>query len=214
MESIPHPNDASDEIWLWSASWSLRYLCLKMWTDGRTDERMPTRLPSYKLTLSLWLWWAKNHKIAFSYVTSGIIWKINMQELWFLCMTRRLNVLYKGMIFCWNTSKGYQVIERTRNSIANDQREITPKYPKQTYGSCAWHIVSLCSRSVWSFNQIALTVFNLQSGQKIAFSYVTRGTIWKINIQELWFLCMTCRLNVLYKCMKFCWTISNSYQVI
>ena len=36
-----------------------------------------------------------------------------------------------------NTSNGYQVIERTRNSIANDQREITPKYSKQRYCSCA-----------------------------------------------------------------------------
>ena len=51
-------------------------------------------------------------------------------------------------------------------SFANDQRETTPKYPKRSYGSCAWHIVSLCSRSAWSFNQIALTVFNLQSGPK------------------------------------------------
>ena len=48
-----------------------------------------------------------------------------MQELWFLCMTCRLNVLYKGM-----KSNAYQVIERTRNSIANDQREITPKISK------------------------------------------------------------------------------------
>ena len=50
-----------------------------------------------------------------------------MKELWFLYMTRRLNVLYKSMKFRWNTSKGYRVIERARNSIANDQREITPK---------------------------------------------------------------------------------------
>ena len=35
----------------------------------------------------------KNHKIAFSYVIRGIIWKIYMQELWFLCMTHCLNVL-------------------------------------------------------------------------------------------------------------------------
>ena len=35
----------------------------------------------------------KNHEIAFSYVTRGIILKINMQDLWFLCMTCRLNVL-------------------------------------------------------------------------------------------------------------------------
>ena len=59
MESIPHPNDASDEIWLRSASWSQRYSCLKVWTDGRMYVRTPTRLPSYKLTLSLRLWWAK-----------------------------------------------------------------------------------------------------------------------------------------------------------
>ena len=31
---------------------------------------------------------------------------------------------------------GYQVIEGTRNIIANDQREITPKHPKQSYRSC------------------------------------------------------------------------------
>ena len=37
MESIPHPNDASDEIWLGSAGWSQRYSCLKVWTDWRTD---------------------------------------------------------------------------------------------------------------------------------------------------------------------------------
>ena len=37
-----------------------------------------------------------------------------MQELWFLCMTRRLNVLYKCMKFHGNICNGYQVIERTR----------------------------------------------------------------------------------------------------
>ena len=85
---------------------------------------------------------------------------------------------------------------------------------KQSYGSCAWHIVSLCCRSVWRFDQIVLTVFNLQSGQKIAFSYITRGIIWKTNMQELWFMCMTCRLKVLYKCMKFRFNTSYCYQVI
>ena len=34
-------------------------------------------------------------------------------------------------------SNSYQAIERTRNSNANDQREITKQYPKQSYGSCA-----------------------------------------------------------------------------
>ena len=88
--------------------------------------------------------------------------KIYMLELWFLCMTCHLNVLYKCMKFRWNTSNGYQVIERTQNSIANDQREIIPK----------------------------------------------------ISNAELWFLCMTRPLNVLYKCMKFRWNISNGYQDI
>ena len=46
-------------------------------------------------------------------------------------------------------------------------------------------------------------MFNLQSRHKIAFSNVTREIIGKMNMQELWFFCMTCRLNVLYKGMKF-----------
>ena len=101
----------------------------------------------------------KNHKIAFSCVTKGIIWKIYMQELWFLCMTHCLNVLYKCMKLRWNIFDGYLVIKQTRNSIANDQRVITPKISKA----------------------------------------------------EFWFSCMTCRLNVPHKCMKFRWNISNGF---
>ena len=66
-----------------------------------------------------------------------------MQELWFLRMARRLDMFYKCMIFF---EIPLTVIERTQNSIANDQMEITLKYPKQSYGSFARHIVSLCSR--------------------------------------------------------------------
>ena len=33
-------------------------------------------------------------------------------------------------------------------------------------------------------------------------------------MQELWFLCMICRLKVLYKCMKFRFHTSYCYQVI
>ena len=63
-----------------------------------------------------------------------------MQELWFLCMTRRLNVLYECMKFCSNTAYGYQVIEQTRNSIANDQREITPKiFKAELWFLCMTH---------------------------------------------------------------------------
>ena len=117
-------------------------------------------------------------KIAISYVTRGIIWRINMQELWFCAW----HVVWMCFTNIWrfveiSPTNGYQVIEGTRNSIANDQREITSKHPKQSYRSCTWRIVSLCSRSVWSFNQIVLTVFNLQSGQN-ALIYVTSGIIW------------------------------------
>ena len=48
-----------------------------------------------------------------------------MQEFKLLCMIRRLNVLYKCMNISCNTSNGNQVIEWTRNSIANEQRKIS-----------------------------------------------------------------------------------------
>ena len=50
MQPFPHPNDASDKIWLQSACWSRRYSCLKVWTHGRTAARTPAWAPSYKLT--------------------------------------------------------------------------------------------------------------------------------------------------------------------
>ena len=56
--------------------------------------------------------------------------KISKAELWFLCMTHRLIVLYNCMQFHLNSFNGCQLTERTRNSIANDQREITPKISK------------------------------------------------------------------------------------
>ena len=46
-------------------------------------------------------------------------------------------VINNCMKFHLNNFNGYQLTERTRNCIANDQREITQKYPKQSYGSCA-----------------------------------------------------------------------------
>ena len=47
-------------------------------------------------------------------------------ELWFLCMTHRLIVLYNYMKFHFYSFNGCQLTELTRNSIANDQRGITP----------------------------------------------------------------------------------------
>ena len=87
--------------------------------------------------------------------------KIYKAELWFLCMTHCLIVLYNCVKFHLNSFNGCQITERTRNSIANDQREITPKIYKA----------------------------------------------------ELWFLCMTHCLIVRYKCMKFQPNSFNSVQL-
>ena len=53
--------------------------------------------------------------------------KISKAELWFLCMTHRLIVLYNCMKLHLYNFIGCQLTERTRNSIATDQREITLK---------------------------------------------------------------------------------------
>ena len=77
------------------------------------------------------------HEIALQYNQREITPKLSKAELWFLCMTHCLIVLYNCMKFHLNYFIGCQLTERTRNCIANDQREITPKNPKQSYGSCA-----------------------------------------------------------------------------
>ena len=91
------------------------------------------------------------HEIALQYNRREITPKISKAELWFLGMTLRLIVLYNSMKFHFYSFNGCKLTERTPNSIANDQRGITPKISKA----------------------------------------------------ELWFLCMTHRLIVLYNCMKF-----------
>ena len=91
------------------------------------------------------------HEIALQYNQREITPKISKAELWFLCMTHRLIVIYNCMKFHFYSINGCQLTERTRTSIANDQRKITPKIFKA----------------------------------------------------ELWFLCMTHRLIVLYNSMKF-----------
>ena len=104
------------------------------------------------------------------------------------------------MKFYLNSFNGCQVTERTRNSIANDQREITPKVSKaELWFLCMTHCLIVRYKGM-KFHQIALTVFNLRSGHEIAFTNITKGIIGQIYMQELWFL--RC-LNVLYKCMKF-----------
>ena len=58
--------------------------------------------------------------------------KVSKTELWFLCTTHRRIVLYNCMKFHLNicSFNGCKLTERTRNSIANDQKDITPKTSK------------------------------------------------------------------------------------
>ena len=66
--------------------------------------------------------------------------KISKAELWFLCMTHHLIVLYNCVKFHLNNFNGCQLTERTRKSIANDRREITPKISKaELWSLCMTH---------------------------------------------------------------------------
>ena len=153
--------------------------------------KYPRRLSNYIL------WWTDPRTDARG--------ETKVQELWFLCMTRRLNVLYKSMKICWNTSNGYPVIEWTRNSIVNDQRKITPKISKaELWFLCKTRCLNLlykCMRFRWitshGYQVIERTRNSIANDQ--------REIRPKISKAELWLLCMTRRLNVLYKHMKFRW---------
>ena len=88
--------------------------------------------------------------------------KISKAELWFLCMRHRLIVLYNCMKFHFNSFNGCQVTERTRNSIANDQREITPKISKaELWFLCMTHCLIVRYKCMKfqpnSFNSVQLT---------------------------------------------------------
>ena len=62
--------------------------------------------------------------------------------------------------------------ERTRNSISNDQREITPKISKaELWFLCMTHRLIVLYNCM-KFHLIALMVVNLQSGHKIALQMI------------------------------------------
>ena len=139
--------------------------------------------------------------------------KIYKAELWFLCMTHRLIVLYDCMKFHLNSFNGCQLTERTGNGIANDQREITPKiYKAELWFLCMTHCLIVlydCMKfHLNSFNGCQLTE---RTGNSIANDQ--REITPKISKAELWFLSMTHRLIVLYTCMKFHFNSFNGCQV-
>ena len=125
--------------------------------------------------------------------------KISKAELWFLCMTHRLIVLYDCMKFHLNNFNGCQLTERTQNCIANNQREITPKISKaELWFLCMTHHLIMLYNCMkfhfYSFNGCQLTERTQNS-----IANDQREITPKISKAELWFLCMTRRLNVLYK---------------
>ena len=100
------------------------------------------------------------------------------------------------MKFHFNSFNGCQVTERTRNSIANDQREITPKISKaELWFLCMTHCLIVHYKCMKfqpnSFNSVQLTE---RIRNCIYLHY--NGDNFK-NMQELWFLCMTRHFNVL-----------------
>ena len=129
--------------------------------------------------------------------------KLSKAELSFLCMTNRLIVLHNTMKFHLNNFNGCQLTKRTRKSIANDQREITPKISKaELWFLCMTHrfiVLYNCMKfHLDNFNGCQLTERTRNS-----IANDQREITSKISKAELWFLFMTRRLNVLYKCMKF-----------
>ena len=128
--------------------------------------------------------------------------KISKAELLFLWITHCLIVLYNCMKFHLNSFNGCQLTERTRNSIAN-QREITPKISKaELWFLCMTH----CLIVLYNCMKVHLNSFNgcqLTERTRNSIANDQREITPKNSKAELWFLCMTHCLIVLYKCMKF-----------
>ena len=143
------------------------------------------------------------HEIALQHNQREITPKIPKAELLFLCMTHPLILLYNCMKFHLNYFNGCQLTERTRNCIANDQREITPKISKAEL----WFFrMTHCLIVLYNCMKFHLNKFNgCQFTQRTRKSIANdqREITPKTSKAELWFLRMTRRLNVPYKCMKF-----------
>ena len=117
------------------------------------------------------------------------------------------------MNFRLNSFNGCQVTERTRNSIANDQRQITPKiYKAELWFLCMTHrriVLYNCMK----FHLNSFNVCQLTERTRNSIANDQREITPKISKAELWFLCMTHRLIVRYRCMKFQTNSFNSVQL-
>ena len=139
--------------------------------------------------------------------------KISKAELRCLCMTHRLYVLYNCMKFHFYSFNGCQLTGRTQNSIANEQREITPKISKaELWFLCLTHrliVLNNCMKfHLNNFNGCQLT-----ERTRNCIANDQREIAPEISKAELRFLCMTHRLIVLNNCMKFHLNNFNGYQL-
>ena len=117
------------------------------------------------------------------------------------------------MKFCLNSFNGCQVTERTRNSIANDQREITPKiYKAELWILCMTHRLIVLYNCM-KFHLNSFNGFKLTEWTRNSIANDQRKITPKISKAELWFLCMTYPLIVLYNCMKLYFNSFNGCQV-
>ena len=144
------------------------------------------------------------HETALQYNQREITPKMSKAELWFLSMTHHLILLYNCMTFHFYSFNGCQLTQQTRNSTANDQREITPKISKvELWFLCMTHrFIVLYNCMKFHLNNINGCQLTEQTQNSI--TNHQREITPKISKAELWFLRMTRCLNVLYKCMKFC----------
>ena len=116
------------------------------------------------------------------------------------------------MKFHLNSFNDCQVTERTRNSIANDQREITPKISKaELWFLCMTHNLIVLYNYMFHLNSFNVCQVTERTRNSIAND--RRGITPKISKAELWFLCMTQCLIVRYKCMKFQTISFNSVEL-
>ena len=124
-----------------------------------------------------------------------------MQELWFLCMTRRLNVLYNCMKFRRNICNGYQVIERTR-FVTDRQTDPQTHRPTDTqthrHTDARGKTICLPTLAGGRHNEIRIETFPYTRLKRYDGSITTRGILqgksmirrkWKVYSHFLpWFL--------------------------
>ena len=101
------------------------------------------------------------------------------------------------------TLNDFRVIKRTRNCMENNQREITYKILKpELWFLCMTHRLIMLNKCTKFYCKI-LNGFQVIQRTQNCIENNQREITPKILKPELWFLCMTHCLVVVYKCTKF-----------